>query len=154
MANAISYEQALQYMKPAYKMHDVITGTIDTAGGSDTKTFKPNRYDLLIYRSVFSAYYSDASTTKTKAIIPTSVDRDKFTAKIELTGEKVMYNPVDIFDWNSMNTDNVNNYFWQMLILDTLEVTFIQNLTATLYAIPVPINWSFSIQYYEIRDKV
>lgn len=148
----ISQEEALRLIKPQCKMHDVVSGTIDTSGGSDSQTFSQNNYDILIYRSVFSMFFENASSTKSEAIIQSDATRDKFTGTIMLSKTKTAYNPIDVFDWNNMNTENLNGFYWLVRSFDQIKVTLNHILIGTLYANPAPITWSFAMQYYELRD--
>lgn len=148
----ISQEQALKYIKPQCKMHDTISGEIASDGGSDTQTFAQNNYDILIYRSGFSLYYQDATTEKSVAIVASDSNRDLFTATLILTKTKTTYNPIDVFLWNEMNTENLNGFYWLVRSFDNIKVTITQNSIATNYANPAPITWTFGMQYYELRD--
>lgn len=149
----LTQKQALELIKPECKMHDTIESTIATSGGSGNATFAQNSYDILIYRSAFSLYYKDASTNKSVAIIESNNNRDLYKAQITLTKDKTAYNPIDVFLWNSMNEENLNGFYWLVRSYDNFKVTVTQTLIGTTIANPVPITWTFGIQYYELRNN-
>jgi len=149
----ISYEEALKMIKPQCKMHDVISASITSSGGSSSATFQQNACDILIYRSVFTLWDSSgaAGTGSTRAINQIITARDIYKAKITLTKEKTTFNPVDVFAWNDMNTDNVNGYYWLVRNLDNLKVEVTHSIMGATAANNFPVTWEFAIQYYELR---
>lgn len=153
MAIQISYADAQAMIRPEDKQHDVITGEISTSGGTDSKQFKPNNYPILIYRTGFSLY-DETSGNVSRAIIQGDSARDKFIASMNLSGKMITFNPIDVFLWNEMNTDNVNGFYWLILAQDILKVDITHTIPGTTAANNVPITWEFAMQYYILPNKL